>query len=85
MHKAEEGLLRLDQSVDHLIAVPNDKSLEMSDRNVITLHEAFRFAHNVIKGVIVGIAESLTAPGQATIDFQDVRALRSVIDKAMTD
>lgn len=80
---AELGLLSLADSADYLIAVPNDRTLQLSNRNEIALNEAFRFAQEAIKGIIVGITESLTAQRRSPENLYDALITKSAIEQAM--
>ena len=71
---ADEGLERLKEQVDTLIVIPNDRLLEVTDKNV-SLEEAFRTADDVLRQGIQGISELITVPGLINLDFADVKAI----------
>jgi cell division protein FtsZ len=71
---ADEGLDRLKDHVDTLIIIPNDRLLEVTDKNV-TLQNAFRTADEVLRQGIQGISELITVPGLINLDFADVKAI----------
>jgi cell division protein FtsZ len=71
---AEEGIIRLKEQVDTLIAIPNDRLLEIVDRRS-NIQEAFRVADDVLRQGIQGISELITVPGLINLDFADVRAI----------
>jgi cell division protein FtsZ len=71
---ADEGLERLKQHVDTLIIIPNDRLLEVTDKNV-SLQDAFRTADDVLRQGIQGISELITVPGLINLDFADVKAI----------
>ena len=68
------GLERLQAEVDTLIAVPNDRLLEVLDRNV-SMVDAFRVADDVLRQGVQGICDLITRPGLINLDFADVRAV----------
>ncbi len=70
--QAEKGLEELKKYVDTLVVVPNDKLLQMSDRN-LTMLECFKEVDNVLRRGVQGIAEIITIPGLINVDFADVR------------
>jgi cell division protein FtsZ len=74
---AEEGIARLKEHVDTLIVIPNDRLLEMADRN-LSLINAFKLADDVLRQGIQGISELITVPGLVNLDFADVRAIMSM-------
>ncbi len=71
---AEEGLERLENAVDTLIVIPNDRLLGLCDKK-ISLEAAFRTADDVLRQGIQGISELITIPGQINLDFADVRTV----------
>ncbi len=73
---AEEGLTQLQESVDTLIVIPNDRLLEIVDKR-ISIQQAFKVADDVLRQGIQGISELITVPGLINLDFADVRAIMS--------
>lgn len=74
MKVANEGIEQLKDQVDTLIVIPNDRLLQLVDREV-TIQEAFRLADDVLRQGIQGISELITIPGLINLDFADVRAV----------
>ncbi len=73
---AEAGIRELEQAVDTLIVVPNDKLLQLVDKKVGIL-EAFKIADDILRQGIQGISELITVPGLINLDFADVRTIMS--------
>ena len=71
---AEEGLKNLRDHVDTLIAIQNDRLLQLVDRQA-PLQEAFLVADDILRQGIQGISELITVPGLINMDFADVRAI----------
>jgi cell division protein FtsZ len=71
---AEEGIESLKEHVDTLIAIPNDRLLEIVDKRA-SIQEAFRVADDVLRQGIQGISELITVPGLINLDFADVRTI----------
>lgn len=71
---AEEGLARLKEQVDALIVVPNDKILQMVERNTSFL-DAFAKVDDVLRQGVQGISDLITYPGIINVDFADIRAI----------
>lgn len=71
---AAEGLDRLKKSVDTLIVIPNDRLLQLAERE-LTLKEAFAFADTILQQGVKGISEVIVVPGLINLDFADVRAV----------
>lgn len=68
---AARGLKNLMENVDTLIAIPNEKLLEIAPD--LTLSDAFRVADEVLVRAVKGIAELILRPGLVNLDFADVR------------
>jgi len=79
---ALEGLAELEQHVDSLITIPNEKLLEVLGRNT-SLLDAFREANDVLLGAVQGIADLIIRPGMINVDFADVRTVMSEMGMAM--
>ncbi len=71
---ADEGIERLKEQVDTLIAIPNDRLLEIVDRRA-SIEQAFKVADDVLRQGIQGISELITVPGLINLDFADVRSV----------
>ncbi|MDB5084464.1 MAG: cell division protein FtsZ [Bacilli bacterium] len=72
--QAENGIAALKEKVDTLIVIPNDRLLEVVDRNTSIL-EAFREADNVLRQGVSGISDLIALPGLINVDFADVKAI----------
>ncbi len=73
---AEQGAMRLKEHADTLIVIPNDRLLQLVNKNV-GLNDAFRMADDVLRQGIQGISELITIPGLINLDFADVRTIMS--------
>lgn len=71
---ARAGLNRLQQNTDTLIAIPNDRLLQIAPRD-LPLDLAFRLADDILRQGIQGISEIVTQPGLINVDFAHVRSL----------
>ncbi|MBV9582842.1 MAG: cell division protein FtsZ [Chloroflexi bacterium] len=71
---ADEGLVRLRDNVDALIVIPNDRLLQMADRQM-SLIESFRLADDVLRHGVQGISDLVTMTGLINLDFADVKAV----------
>lgn len=79
---AEKGVEMLRERVDALIVVPNDRLLNLGDRNLPFL-EAFRLADDVLRQGVQGISDLVTMTGLINVDFADVKAIMSGAGTAM--
>lgn len=71
---AEEGIAMLEDAVDTLVMVSNDRLLHVVNER-ISLDIAFRIADEVLRQGIQGISELVTQPGLINLDFADVRSI----------
>ncbi len=72
--QAKSGIEALKDSVDTLIVIPNDRLLEIVDKNTPML-EAFREADNVLRQGVQGISDLIAKPGLINVDFADVKTI----------
>ena len=79
---AREGLAELEQYVDSLITIPNERLLEVLGKNT-SLLDAFREANDVLFGAVQGIADLIIRPGMINVDFADVKTVMSEMGMAM--
>ena len=79
---ANDGINALNQSVDSLIIIPNEK-LEAVLGPEISMQEAFGLADDILLGAVQGIAELITCPGLINVDFADVKTVMSEMGMAM--
>ncbi|MCC3751328.1 MAG: cell division protein FtsZ [Halorhodospira halophila] len=82
MGVAQEGIKELENSVDSLITIPNERLLPVLGKN-LTLIDAFKSANDVLHGAVRGIAELITRPGLINVDFADVRTVMSEMGMAV--
>ena len=80
--QAEEGIQRLQDKVDTLIVIPNDRLLQICDEKS-SIEDAFRTADDVLLQGIRGISEIITLPGEINLDFADVRKIMSEAGPAL--
>src|ERR687896_1533905 len=82
MQQALEGIDRLRAKVDTLIIVPNQKLLQVVERQT-SVQEAFRIADDILRQGVQGITDLITTPGQINLDFADVRTVMADAGSAM--
>lgn len=72
MQNAERGIRELEQFVDSLVIVPNDKLLEIASDDT-SVDEAFGMADQVLRYGVSSISDLVAVPGLINLDLADVR------------
>lgn len=82
MDNALKGLAALEDHVDALIVVPNDRLSLLCQSNISFLN-AFRLADEVLYNGVRAISELITVPGLINLDFADVRTIMQSSGRAL--
>ncbi len=82
MRFADEGIEKLEEAVDTLITIPNDRLLHVTSGNT-SLLDAFRLADEVLQHATQGVSDLITVPGIINVDFADVRTIMSSQGRAL--
>lgn len=72
--QAERGTQALREAVDSLITIPNDRLLQVVDKNT-GFNEAFRIADDILRQGVQGISDLIAVPGVINCDFADVQTV----------
>src|ERR1700748_1518151 len=80
--QAENGIQELRNECDTLIVIPNDRLLQLGDRNVSVM-DAFRTADQVLLSGVRGTPDLITTPGLIILDFADVKSVMSGAGSAL--
>ena len=65
---AEQGMEELSKEVDALIAIPNDRLLQIIGKNT-SVAQAFAMCDEILLQAVEGISELITTPGIINVDF----------------
>ena len=82
LQNALKGLAALEEQVDTLIVVPNDRVATLCQNN-ISLLNAFHQADEVLHNGVRAISELITVPGLINLDFADVRTIMQARGRAL--
>ena len=74
MRYAEEGIAELKKNVDALIVIPNDRLINLSEKNT-RIGEAFKLSDDVLVQAVKGISDVVLVPGRVNVDFADVKTV----------
>jgi len=80
--QAQLGISELQEKVDTLIVIPNDRLLQVVEKQTSVV-EAFRMADDVLRQGVQGITDLITVPGLVNLDFADVRTIMSEAGSAL--
>ena len=80
--QAEIGIRELQERVDTLIVIENDRLLQVVERTTPLL-DAFRVADEVLRQGVQGITDLITVPGLVNLDFADVRTIMNEAGSAL--
>ena len=69
--QAEEGIRALEDSVDSLICIPNQRLLQLAGEN-LSLVDTFKAADEVLLNAVQGISDLINNTGLINADFADV-------------
>lgn len=72
MNNAKTGIERIQESVDTLIVIPNDKLLEIVDKRT-SMPDALKKADEVLQQAVRGITDIIGTSAMMNLDFADVQ------------
>ena len=72
--QADRGIQALREEVDSLITIPNDRLLQVVDKNT-AFNDAFRIADDILRQGVQGISDLIAVPGVINCDFADVQTV----------
>lgn len=79
---ADQGLKALEEAVDTLITIPNNRLLCLADKRA-TFLEMFKRADDVLLFAVKGISDLITHPGYINVDFADLRTVMGEMGLAL--
>jgi len=82
LRQAEAGIEDLNNAVDTLIVIPNQKLLSFIAKHT-ALTGAFEQVDDVLKQAVCSISDLIVIPGLINLDFADVKTIMSGMGKAL--
>jgi len=73
MTQAETGIANLQEFVDALIIIPNERLKQVEEK--ITMMNAFKVSDDVLRRGVQSITELINVPGYINLDFADVTSI----------
>jgi len=80
--QAQLGIDTIKEKVDTLIVIPNEKLLQVVDKNT-PINDAFRIADDVLRQGVQGISDLIAVPGLINLDFADVKTIMEDTGEAL--
>jgi cell division protein FtsZ len=74
MRNAQIASEFLQENVDSLVTIPNDRLLRMADKST-SLKDAFKLADDVLLQGVKSISDLIAMPGLISLDFADVKTI----------
>jgi len=74
MRNAQIASEFLQENVDSLVTIPNDRLLRMADKST-SLKDAFKLADDVLLQGVKSISDLISMPGLISLDFADVKTI----------
>jgi cell division protein FtsZ len=81
-HIAEAAFNEMQEAVDTIITIPNDRLLQIIDKKT-SLLDAFKTVDNVLFQGVQGISDLITVPGLINVDFADVKSVMANAGSAL--
>ncbi len=82
MEQADTGISLLKRIADTLIAIPNQRLLSVTGKN-ISFMDAFKVADDILLQAAKGISDLILVRGLINLDFADVRTIMSEMGMAL--
>ena len=82
MKIAEKGIEDLAKEVDAIIIIPNDKLLQLAEKDT-NFKDAFVRCDDVLRQAVEGISDLITTPGIINVDFADIKAVMANAGSAL--
>jgi cell division protein FtsZ len=71
---ADRGMEELRKEVDAIIAIPNDRILNIITKET-TANDSFALCDEILRQAVEGISNTITSPGLINVDFADIRSI----------
>lgn len=83
MQVAQAALQKIEEYVDTLITIPNQKLFECENMEHISLVDAFEKINSVVVNCIKAVTDTIFSPGQINVDFADIKTTMTRMGKAV--
>lgn len=83
MRNAIAGIEALEEFVDTLVVIPNERIISTVGDTAIPMVECFNTVDDVLVGAVQGISDIMVKPGLINVDFADVRTVMTDTGRAL--
>lgn len=83
MHVAQQAIIKIEEYVDTLIIIPNQKLFECNSIQDISLCDAFDKINALMVDSIKAVTETIFSPGHINVDFADIKTTMSKMGRAV--
>jgi cell division protein FtsZ len=83
MNIATSSMEFIEDSIDTLITIPNQKLFEMEDSENASLYDAFERINMVISDCIKAVSETIYNTGNINVDFADIKSIMTGMGRAV--
>ncbi len=83
MNVAQMSLQKIEEYVDTLIVIPNQKLFEKENSDEIKLKDAFEDINSVIANSIRAVSDTINNTGNINIDFADIKSIMTKMGRAI--
>jgi len=83
MHVAQQAMIKIEEYVDTLIIIPNQKLFECNSIQDISLCDAFDKINSLMVDSIKAVTETIFSPGHINVDFADIKTTMSKMGRAV--
>lgn len=83
MQVAQTALQKIEEIVDTLIVIPNQKLFESENSENISLVAAFNRINSVVVDCVKAVTNTIFSPGHINVDFADIKTTMTRMGKAV--
>jgi cell division protein FtsZ len=83
MQVAQQAISKIEEYIDTLIIIPNQKLFEAQGMQDISLCNAFEKINRVMVDCIKAVVETIFSPGHINVDFADIKTTMSRMGRAI--
>ncbi len=83
MQVAQQAIMKIEEYIDTLIIIPNQKLFECDGMQDISLCDAFNKINSLMVDSIRAVTDTIFSPGHINVDFADIKTTMSKMGRAV--